>query len=133
MIPPFDENGYLPSGLHPATLDEIAVRFGQASELRQVQMESLRWLHEVAWKAGVERLVINGSFTTNTPEPNDVDCVLLMGIDFPSDELAELDLLEGIPFLEIQLVRLPRFRILTESFFASDRHSIPKGMIEVLR
>ncbi len=133
MIPPFDENGYLPPGLHLATLDEIAIRFGQTSELRQVQMQSLRWLLDVAWRAGVERLVINGSFTTDVPEPNDVDCVLLMGTDFPSDSEAEQELLDGLPFLEIQLVRLARFCVLTESFFASDRHSIPKGMIEVLR
>jgi len=23
MIPPFDEHGYLPPGIHPATLDEV--------------------------------------------------------------------------------------------------------------
>jgi hypothetical protein len=44
MIPPFNEHGYLPPGIHPATLDEIAERFGQESELRRDQMESLRWL-----------------------------------------------------------------------------------------
>ena len=27
MIPPFTENGYLPSGVHPAKLDEVEVRF----------------------------------------------------------------------------------------------------------
>jgi hypothetical protein len=41
MIPPFDNNGYLPPGIHPASLDEIKVRFGCGSELRRVQMESL--------------------------------------------------------------------------------------------
>lgn len=42
MIPPFDEHGYLPPGIHPATLDEIEARFGLEPELRRVQMESLR-------------------------------------------------------------------------------------------
>ena len=85
MIPPFDENGYLPPGIHPATLDEVAERFGQESELRRDQMESLRWLVDAARRSGAERLVINGSFVTDRPEPNDVDCVLLIGPGFPRD------------------------------------------------
>jgi hypothetical protein len=77
MIPPFNEHGYLPTGVHQATLDEVDVRFGKESEVRRVQMESLRWLADLARRVGVERLVINGSFVTDLLEPNDVDCVLL--------------------------------------------------------
>ena len=29
MIPEFDEHGYLPAGVHPATLDEVAARFSE--------------------------------------------------------------------------------------------------------
>jgi hypothetical protein len=36
MIPAFDEHGYLPAGVHPATLDEVEARFGKESELRRV-------------------------------------------------------------------------------------------------
>ena len=132
MIPAFNEYGYLPAGLHGATLDEIAARFGQQTELRRVQMESLRWLSDLAKRAGVERLVINGSFATDVAEPNDVDCVLLFGADFPRDDEAEQELLNGLPFLEIQLVRQARFTMLVERFFATDRESIPKGMVEVM-
>jgi hypothetical protein len=28
VIPPFNEHGYLPPGIHPATLDEVESRFG---------------------------------------------------------------------------------------------------------
>ena len=48
MIPPADESGYLPPGIHRATLDEIQARFGELSELRRVQMESVRWMVELA-------------------------------------------------------------------------------------
>jgi hypothetical protein len=65
MIPPFDDRGYLPAGVHPATLQEVASRFGRDSEVRPVQMESRRWLTGVAPRAGVERLVINGSFVAD--------------------------------------------------------------------
>jgi hypothetical protein len=54
MIPPFEDNGYLPSGLHRATLAEIEARFGVESELRQVQVDSIRWLVDLAKRAGVE-------------------------------------------------------------------------------
>jgi hypothetical protein len=132
MIPPFDENGYLPPGLYPATLSEIAGRFGQESELRQAQMESLRWLVDLARRAGVTRVIINGSFVTDVFEPNDVDCVLLIEAGFPRDKAAETELLAGLPFLEINLVHQADFDFLVEKFFATDRQSMPKGMVEVI-
>jgi hypothetical protein len=75
MIPEFDERGYLPAGVHPATLPEVDARFGQQSEVRRVQMESLRWLVDLVERAGARRLIVNGSFVTDLLEPNDIDCV----------------------------------------------------------
>ena len=82
MIPPFDDTGYLPPGVHPATLDEIDARFGRASELRRVQMESVRWMVDLARRAGVQRIVLNGSFVTAKEEPQDVDTVILLPQNF---------------------------------------------------
>ena len=73
MIPDFNDDGYLPPGIHRATLEEIVARFGQEPELRQAQTESLRWLLDLAKRAGVLRLVIDGSYVTNKWEPNDID------------------------------------------------------------
>jgi len=58
MIPPFDESGCLPPGIHPATMAEIEARFGRESELRRVQMESVRWMVALAVRAGVQRIVL---------------------------------------------------------------------------
>ena len=33
MIPSFENNGYLPPGIHRATLDEVGARFGREAEL----------------------------------------------------------------------------------------------------
>lgn len=132
MIPPFLESGVLPHGVHPATLTEIDDRFGRGSEIRRVQMESVRWMVDIARRAGVERIVLNGSFVTDTMEPNDVDCVLLVGQGFPMDELAERELRAGLPFLEIELVRRKDFDKLVGVYFATDRRGAPKGMIEVI-
>ena len=131
MIPPFNEHGYLPPGIHLATLDEIAQRLGQESELRRVQMESLRWLMDLARRAGIERHVINGSFVTDAYEPNDVDCVLLIRPGPPLDSKAQAELIGGLPFLDIDLVRQDGWDEMVEKVFATDRHRIPKGMIEV--
>ena len=132
MIPPFDEFGCLPPGIHPVTLEEIDARFGHLSELRRVQMESVRWMVELAVRAGVERVVLNGSFVTDIMEPNDVDCVLLTGRGFPKDPAAEAELRAGLPFLDIAIVRRRRFDRLVNVFYATDRYFVPKGVVEVI-
>lgn len=131
MIPAFDNMGYLPAGVHLASLDEIDVRFGCNSELRRVQMESVRWLVDIAKRAGIVRIVLNGSFTTDALEPNDVDCVLLAGTDFPRDQAADEELVAGLPFLQCSIVAEADFREIVDRFFASDRDGTIKGMIEV--
>ncbi len=55
MIPAFDDSGVLPPGVHPATMAEIEARFGRESELRRTQMESVRWMVDLAVRAGVQR------------------------------------------------------------------------------
>ena len=132
MIPSFDEHGYLPPGIHPATLDEIEAHFGQESEIRRVQMESLRWLVEIAQRAGVARLIVNGSFVTDEFEPNDVDCVLLASADYPHDIEADAELIAGLPFLQIDVVKQADFDVMVETIFATDRRFRRKGMLEVV-
>ncbi len=132
MIPDFDEHGYLPAGIHTATIEEVALRFGTQSELRRVQTESLKWLVNLARAVGVQRLILNGSYTTDTVEPNDVDCVLLIAPDFSPDSVAEGEIRQGIPFLDIHLVESPDFAFYIEVFYATDRYSAPKGMVEVV-
>jgi hypothetical protein len=131
MIPEFKELGYLPVGIYLAEVDEIANRFGRDSEIRQVQMESLLWMIQLASQAGVQRIVVNGSFVTDKLEPNDVDCVLLIGEGFPKDEAAEAELIGGLPFINLELVDIDAFMVYTQKTFATDRNSVPKGMIEV--
>jgi hypothetical protein len=132
MIPELNDDGYLPAGLHKAGLDEIASRFGQEPELRRVQMESLRWLVDLAKRAGIVRVIVDGSFVTEKWEPNDVDCVLLRGSAFPVDEAADADLWAGLPFIQMSVVGQKDFRLYVEEIYATDRHGTPKGMIEVI-
>ena len=132
MIPPFDADGFLPPGVHPATFDEIRERFGGPSEVRRAQVESIRWLIDLAARAGVERIVLNGSFVTDIMEPNDVDCVLLVTPGASTDPAAEEELIQGLPFLDISLARQRDFDYFVDRFFAADRMLRRKGMIEVI-
>jgi hypothetical protein len=131
VIPSFEESGVLPPGVHAATLSEIEERFGRQTELRRVQMESIRWVVDLAVRAGVERIVLNGSFVTDIMEPNDVDCALLLADDYPRDTAASDELIKGLPFMEILRVDAEGFDRLVNRFFATDRHGVAKGMIEV--
>lgn len=132
MIPPFTDSGVLPPGINPATIAEIEARFGVGSELRRVQMESLRWMLDLAAQAGIARVVLNGSFVTDIIEPNDIDCVLLTAPGSGSRE-ALRELRNGLPFLDIVLVRDRVFRAYTDRIFAADRSGAAKGMIEVIQ
>jgi hypothetical protein len=132
MIPPFEETGYLPPGVHSAALGEIEDRFGKESELRRAQMDSVRWTIDLARRAGVLRIILNGSFVTDIIEPNDVDCVLLMPAGTPKDVQAFRELRAGLPFVDAAIVRSARrFEQYVHGIYANDRVGRPKGMIEV--
>jgi hypothetical protein len=95
-------------------------------------MDSLRWLVDMAKKAGVQRLIINGSFVTDVFEPNDVDCALLLSADFPLDPDAAADLNDGLPFVDLHMAEHKEFAIIVEQLYGSDRDSVPKGVIEII-
>ncbi len=95
-------------------------------------MESLGWLVDLAVRAGIERIVINGSFVTDVFEPNDVDCVLLLGEGTLLDSAAYLELEAGLPFLQIALVVQSEFDVYVNDLYSMDRRNVAKGMVEVI-
>jgi hypothetical protein len=131
LIPPLNELGYLPPGVHRATLEEVLDRFGHGSEQREAQAQSLLWLLPLCRDAGVARLLINGSFVTGATDPNDVDCVLLVPDDFDESTPAGERLQIGLPFLEIKLADQPVYDWFASTLFAFDRAMIGKGVVEV--
>ncbi len=87
---------------------------------------------DLALRAGIERIGLNGSFVTNTIEPNDVDCVPLKGANYPSETRAAADLRAGLPFLHITIVRRLDFDRLINVVFATERFDALKGTLEVI-
>ena len=81
-IPAFRPDGYLPEGLHLATLEEIALCFGTSTPRRQYLLGRLeRWV-EFARATESLRFFVDGSFVTQKPTPGDVDAVVWLPPNF---------------------------------------------------
>lgn len=62
MLPEFDNNGNLPVGIHPVSLDEIQARFGVNSTQRKWLVDRLREIIATAQVPGkLRRLFLWGS------------------------------------------------------------------------
>ena len=73
MLPPLNENGDLPPGVHVAGWREIEQRFGRGSEGRIRALATLKRLHQFAVRSGALRnFYVFGSFLSATAEPRHV-------------------------------------------------------------
>jgi len=90
MIPAFNDYECLPEGIYDCTMDEAAERFGvfQSSDRRpQLWAKFIEFMRELTMCNFIEAVLIDGSFVTDTPEPNDIDLVLVAAssYDFLTD------------------------------------------------
>jgi hypothetical protein len=72
VIPPFEASGNLPAGIHEASWNEFAARYGTTPHRRNLLdglERALRALH----RAGCRRAYIDGSFVTAKQQPGDFD------------------------------------------------------------
>lgn len=80
-IPPFEDSGNLPEGIHEASWEEIVDRYGTTDRRREL-LEGLQQALESLRGAGCRRLYIDGSFVTAKDEPADFDaCWEAAGVD----------------------------------------------------
>ncbi len=78
-LPPFNNKGDLPAGLHRATLAEVFERFGGSSKAREAATAVLKRIYALASATGkLERFIVFGSYIAAKANPNDVDVVLIM-------------------------------------------------------
>jgi hypothetical protein len=89
-IPALNADGLLPTGLFNCTLPEVRARFGvfRGSDHRARLFARLEELALLMRSSGLfEALIIDGSFVTAKPAPNDVDVVAVLksGHDFERD------------------------------------------------
>ena len=89
-IPALNADGLLPTGVFDCTLAEVRTRFGafQESDARPKLFGKLEELMAAMQRSGLfEFLLLDGSFITAKPAPNDVDLVAVLrpGHDFERD------------------------------------------------
>jgi len=82
LIPPLDSaTGNLPPGVHEATWEELAARYGSTPR-RLTLLAGLKTAVEALRVAGCQRAYIDGSFVTAKVEPADFDgCWEIEGVD----------------------------------------------------
>jgi hypothetical protein len=140
LIPEFNANGLLPRGIHPATWEEVAERFG-GNERRQELLTGLDEALRLLRAAGCRRVYINGSFVTSKERPNDVDvCWDIEGVDadaldpvffeFDGGRAAQKARF-GAEFFPAQLPEGITGRTFLEFFQIDKQTGEPKGLIEL--
>jgi hypothetical protein len=83
-IPELKESGFLPEGIHEASLEEVHDRFGrfQRTDRRPTLFTKLSlYLAEVRASGLVEAVILDGSFVTAKDEPSDIDLILVLRPD----------------------------------------------------
>jgi hypothetical protein len=133
MLPLLNELGYLPPGIHPCTVAELVARFGSGSPEREVETQELLGFIDWARQAGVQRLIVNGSYVTDARPPQDLDLVILPGSDYPNGQPSAADEEAIWPFLHV-LVAADRDDLEAWAMrdFGTDRERRPKGVVEVI-
>lgn len=145
MIPPFEtepgEEGrlQLPPGIHVATWDEVARRFGSNPRRREILQGLLRALQALK-VAGCRRVFVDGSFVTSKERPGDFDgCWDDAGVDY---DLLDPVLLEFADHRAAQRAKFDGEMFVASwaadpmgtlflDFFQHDRDGRPKGIVQI--
>ena len=83
-IPDFNQEGFLPIGIHDCTIEEISTRFGrfQTTDQRPTLNEGLiSYIIELRQANIGKYLIVNGSFVTSKDKPSDIDVLLVLKDD----------------------------------------------------
>lgn len=144
-IPALDENGFLPAGVHDASLDELRQRFGRFQETeKRVTLQGLleTFLTEARATGLVAAVIVNGSFTTAKARPSDIDLIVVLRQNH--DYVAELRPVEysvlsrtrvkaRFPFDVVYVTEAPEILDGAVRYFAQIRGTpgARKGMVRV--
>lgn len=131
MIPEFNDLGYLPAGIHKATIEEIDDRFTY-NKHRKLLMSGVKSLVKALKSAGCRRLYLDGSFVTSQELPADYDAVFDPGgVDNTIDPVLR-DLTDEVKpkyFGDIFILEPDYAHFNHLEFFQTDRDGVPKGIL----
>lgn len=122
MIPEFTVSGLLPSGIHPATWEEVVARYG-GTPRRQALLRGLREGLHALHAAGCQRAYLDGSFITAALNPGDFDvCWEPTGV--------QAVLLDPV-LLEMAPPRLRQKLRFGGEFLVSNARATPRGILYI--
>lgn len=139
MIPEFDpQTGYLPPGIHQASWDEVAGRFGGNSHRSRLIAGLLAACRNLAG-AGCRFVLLNGSFVSAKSLPNDYDGVWeTVGVDPDRLDPVLLDFSNRRAAMKSKYLgelfpatTSAQPGILFRDFFQSDRDGVAKGIVQI--
>ena len=82
LIPPFNDNGFLPSGLYDTSLSEIRLLLGGTQKRSRLIIGLERYIKFWDSSGFITACIIDGSFVTSKPDPGDVDLLLVADLRF---------------------------------------------------
>ncbi len=140
LIPNFQSNGVLPSGVHWTTMEEIKEKLC-FSDKRIELVFGLEQAIVSLKRAGCETIYLDGSFSTSKENPGDIDVCWELGkvdldfllaiepvlFDFNFKRKAQKDKF-GCEFFVMDFIAAPPDITFIE-FFQQDRDGNPKGII----
>ena len=138
MIPDFIARGELPPGEHPATLNQIELRYA-TNPIRRAQYEGLVRACSALAAAGATTVWLNGSYITAKTEPGDYDATfdtdnldwIALGLDEP--ELLDFDAPRSTQKRTYGGELIPNVPggVNFVDFFQHDRNGNRKGIIRI--
>jgi len=90
-LPPFNEHGYLPEGVHETTLEYSQTRFAINSHRVKLWGRLEEFLAWVATTGQFSHLYIDGGFITGKAAPEDIDVILQTHASFGPDALKAME------------------------------------------
>lgn len=134
-LPEFNRRGTLEKGIHTCRSDEFFERFCYGKNtIRSNYKEVLEQMFALAVNRNASSVIIGGSFVTDKPEPNDLDCILIV----PNEECCKLQTNELLDMngCELDIIIISESRKDTIYAFlnmlSKDRYSLDVGMVEVI-
>lgn len=83
MLPPLDSRGLLPPGVHGGTFLDIESAFARKNSWRRCLFDQFRRFcrEELTSVAADLELVVGGSYISDLPRPDDLDCTIVVPLN----------------------------------------------------
>ena len=133
-LPALRANGYLPPGVHPATLTEVFAAFPARTPERQALNKALA--NCVVLVKGLriaDQITLDGSYLSSKPDPTEIDMVVLtLGVYQATGEQHFLAAGINMALLHVQFAPAMTDFQGWLTFFATDRAQTSKGVVPLV-